>query len=197
MFPTVCSSLPLSFHPEWIAQSAALLRRIGWEGAAMVEYRYDRETDTRALMEINGRFWGSLPLAYHARAHFAWLTYSVLGLHEIPNIGEYRAGVTCRYMIPETRRVLTIVFNSGSIKDRALTISKTNTVVDYLLAFFRPSVRYYVFSAKDPLPFAMDIKAAICKGLAAVLAKARQATSAALVYRIRRIRAGLGKSTRV
>ena len=194
---TVCSSLPLSFHPEWVTQSAALLRRIGWEGAAMVEYRYDRKTDTRALMEINGRFWGSLPLAYHARAHFAWLTYSVLGLNEIPKIEEYRAGVTCRYMIPETRRVLTIVFNSGFIKDRTLTISKISTVIDYISAFFRPSVHYYVFSAKDPLPFAVDMKAVLCKGLAAVLANARRVASAQLVHRIRRVRAGLGRSTRV
>ena len=93
----------------------------------------DKQTDTRALMEI------SLPLAYHAGARFAWLAYSVLGLNEIPTIGEYRAGITCRYMIPEMRRVLRIIFNPRSIKDRTLTTSKAGAMTDCVLGFFRPS----------------------------------------------------------
>ena len=194
---TMCCSLPLSFYPEWMAQSVALLRHIGWQGAAMVEYRYDEQTGTRALMEINGRFWGSLPLAYHAGARFAWLTYSVLGLNEIPQLGAYRAGLTCRYMIPETRRVLTIAFNARSIKDRELAISKTRTVTDYILAFLRPSVRYYVFSIKDPLPFAMDMKAAAYKGLAAALAQFRRRARGGLLSGFKRVRAGPNKSTRL
>ena len=187
---TVCSSLSPSFHPEWMAQSAALLRRVGWEGAAMVEYRYDRQTDTRALMEINGRFWGSLPLASHAGARFAWLTYSVLGLNEIPEIREYRAGVTCRYMIPETRRVLRVVFNPRSIQDRALRISKTRTLVDYMAGFFRPSIRYYVFSFNDPMPCVMDMKAVFCKGFGTVFANLRRIAGARLRHHLRWMLAG-------
>src|SRR3954454_12690518 len=193
---TVCSSLPPSFHPEWMAQSVALLRHIGWQGAAMVEYRYDKQTDTRALMEINGRFWGSLPLAYHAGARFAWLTYSVLGLHEIPEIAEYRAGMTCRYMTPETRRVVTVVFNPGYIKDRMLTISKASVIIDYILGFFRPSVRYFIFSFNDPMPFVMDMMASICKGFGIVFTNARQVAGAGPINYLRRIVMGSGKSAR-
>jgi len=38
-------------------------------------------------MEINGRFWGSLPLAYYSGAEFGWLTYSVLELKTAGRVG--------------------------------------------------------------------------------------------------------------
>lgn len=60
-FSSVCDALPLSEHQALQAQSVALLRAIGWEGVAMVEYRFDPATGTAVLMEINGRFWGSYP----------------------------------------------------------------------------------------------------------------------------------------
>ena len=191
---TVCSSLPPSFHPEWVAQSIGLLRHIGWQGAAMLEYRYDKQTDTRALMEINGRFWGSLPLAYHAGARFAWLTYSVLGLNEIPTIGEYRAGITCRYMIPEMRRVLRIIFNPRSIKDRTLTTSKAGAMTDCILGFFRPSIHYYIFSFNDPMPFVIDMKEMIYKGFGIIVTNARSVAVTRPLNYLRRIVVGLGKS---
>lgn len=154
---TVCSSLPPSFHPEWLAQSEALLRRIGWEGAAMVEYRYDARTDSRALMEINGRFWGSLPLAYHAGAHFAWLTYAVLGVGELPERMTYRDGILCRYMVPELRRASRILFRRDSIQDKSFTASSWQTFHSFITEFFNPRTRYYVFSWRDPMPFFYDL----------------------------------------
>ena len=75
----------------------------------MVEYRLDPRSGRAALMEINGRFWGSLPLAYHAGVPFAWFTYAVLVLGVVPAPPRYRAGVRCRFMVPETRRLLTLV----------------------------------------------------------------------------------------
>lgn len=36
-------------------------------------------------MQINGRFWGSLPLAYHSNAPFGRYTYQVLGLGQVPS----------------------------------------------------------------------------------------------------------------
>ena len=113
---TVCESLPLSLNAELFVKSEALLKRIGWEGAAMVEYRLDACTGTVGLMEINGRFWGSLPLAYHAGVPFAWYTYAVLGLGIRPSPPRYRARIRCRYMITETRRILTLLRCRGRLK---------------------------------------------------------------------------------
>jgi predicted ATP-grasp superfamily ATP-dependent carboligase len=153
---TVCDSLPLSDNAGLLAQSEELLRRIGWEGAAMVEYRYDRASGAR-LMEINGRFWGSLPLAYHAGAPFAWLTYAVLGLGQRPAVPPYRSGVRCRFMVPETRRVLTLLFNRKAIQHRGLALSGPRALLAYAADFLRPGARYYVFAWRDPRPFLADM----------------------------------------
>lgn len=53
-----------------VSLSLDLLRVLDWEGVAMVEYKLDRRTGSPYLMEINGRFWGSLQLAIDAGVDF-------------------------------------------------------------------------------------------------------------------------------
>lgn len=79
----LCRALPLSSHEGLFERSIALLQELGWEGPAMVEYRHDPETGRSELMEINGRFWGSLPLASRAGVPFGWGVYAALGLGQI------------------------------------------------------------------------------------------------------------------
>ena len=50
--------------------SVKLLRELGWNGVALVEYKR-RADGTYALMEINGRFWGAYALASKSGFHFA------------------------------------------------------------------------------------------------------------------------------
>jgi len=154
---TVCDSVGPDENTALMEKSVALLRSIGWEGPAMVEYRYDPDTGRAVLMEINGRFWGSQPLAYHAGAHFAWFTYSILGLGEVPAAPKYRVGVRCRYMIPETKRLFRILLCRGSIRDRSFRVSRLRTVLDYVADFFRLRTRYYVFQWTDPIPWLVDV----------------------------------------
>lgn len=57
-------SVPLD--GEMLRQSHSLLEQLRWTGVAMVEYKKDPVSGDFALMEINGRFWGSLSLAVAA-----------------------------------------------------------------------------------------------------------------------------------
>ena len=50
--------------------SLGLLREMGWWGVAMVEFRLDEGDGELALMEVNGRFWGSLQLAIDSGVDF-------------------------------------------------------------------------------------------------------------------------------
>ncbi len=131
----------------------------------MVEYRFDPATARAALMEINGRFWGSLPLAYHAGTRFAWLTYAALGLGERSDVRPYRSGLVCRYMIPETRRLLTVVLRPKAIQDRTLRRRPLAGVLDYLFRFIDSRTRYYVFAPGDPGPFLADMGFVLRKAL--------------------------------
>ena len=151
---TLCESVAPGEHRALMRKSEALLREIGWEGPAMVEYRHDSETGETALMEINGRFWGSLPLASAAGARFALGTYLALGLGEEVRENGYRAGLRCRYLVPETRRLLRVIFGRSAIPDRSLKLSPARELLRYVAGFFG---RHYVFAAKDPLPFLADL----------------------------------------
>lgn len=57
---------------EW---STELLAAIDWNGPAMVEWKYDEATQTYRLMEINGRWWGSLALTLAANYPAVWYWY--------------------------------------------------------------------------------------------------------------------------
>jgi len=59
-------SVPLD--PVLLEHSARLIGELRWTGLAMVEFRVG--PDGPFLMEVNGRIWGSLPLAVHAGMDF-------------------------------------------------------------------------------------------------------------------------------
>jgi predicted ATP-grasp superfamily ATP-dependent carboligase len=164
---TAAVSVPLTEHAALFERSVALLRRLDWEGAAMVEYRHDPTTGRSAFMEVNGRFWGSQPLAYHAGAPFGWYTYSVLGLGRVPSAAPYRAGLRCRFVIPDTRRLLTVLFRPQVVQNRRLRFSRWGELRDYVVDFFRPRVRYFVFRWRDPLPAVADLTGVLAKAVRA------------------------------
>jgi predicted ATP-grasp superfamily ATP-dependent carboligase len=172
---SLCESVSLAEHRELFVLSEQLLLRIDWEGPAMVEYRWDPATRRAVLMEINGRFWGSIPLAYHAGAHFAWATYAALGLRRPIAPAPYRAGVRCKYFIPDSRRLLTILARADAIQNRELVFSRWAELLDFVSYPLHPNRNYYVFSARDPGPFLADAVAVAKKAARTLL---DQATSA-------------------
>ena len=46
-------------EPVLLEASRQLMQRMQWHGVAMVEFKHDPASGQFALMEINGRFWGS------------------------------------------------------------------------------------------------------------------------------------------
>jgi protein-tyrosine-phosphatase/predicted ATP-grasp superfamily ATP-dependent carboligase len=84
-------SVPL--HEEMLECSRRMLSRLNWDGAAMVEYRMNPATGAFTLMEINGRFWGSLPLALAAGVDFPHELYRSLVSGESVTPTCYRIGL--------------------------------------------------------------------------------------------------------
>lgn len=157
---SLCRSVPLSQHGEARARSIELLKRLRWTGVAMVEYRHDPATGEYCFMEINGRFWGSLPLAVAAGVPFAAGLVAVCG-QERP-APAHRADyprLSCCYWIPETKRLLRVLFRRGRIRDPFFKADPVASVLSYIAAPLDPSTRYYVFQVSDPMPFFADLAA--------------------------------------
>lgn len=89
--------------PELLDASGRLLRALRYTGIAMVEYRVEPKTGRWYLMEINGRFWGSLPLAVAAGADFPFFLYEMLVRGKRKFAPEYRLGVRCRSLTLDAR----------------------------------------------------------------------------------------------
>lgn len=90
--------------------ATALLDRIGWHGVAMVEFKRDDRDGTPRIMEINGRFWGSLQLAIDAGLDFPGLLLQI-GNNTPPSpIPPYRTGVRSRWLLGDFDALLMLLF---------------------------------------------------------------------------------------
>jgi predicted ATP-grasp superfamily ATP-dependent carboligase len=86
----------VAVQPELLDASRRMMRAIGYTGVAMAEYMVDPDSGRWVFLEINGRFWGSLPLAVAAGADFPWFLYQMLVEGRRDFDPAYRLGVRCR-----------------------------------------------------------------------------------------------------
>ncbi|MBI5267436.1 MAG: ATP-grasp domain-containing protein [candidate division Zixibacteria bacterium] len=93
-----------------IDYSRKLLRALNWNGVAMVEFKIDRVDNTPMLMEVNGRFWGSLQLAIDVGVDFPYLLYRVKCALPVPEVTTYRTGVVSRWFLGDLDHLLAIWF---------------------------------------------------------------------------------------
>lgn len=156
-FSSVCDAVALSAHRELQEKSVAMLRDIGWEGVAMVEYRYDPGSGIARLMEINGRYWGSFPLAVHCGAGFALYAYFVTGLGEELNLPEPRTDLRCRMVATELKRLHRIFFGASRILDPNFVRRPLAELARFVIDFVRPRVRYYLLCRDDLGPLRADL----------------------------------------
>ena len=154
---TLCRAESAHQHRAQMALSEALLQALDWAGQAMVEYRYDDRTGQYWLMEVNGRYWGSLPLAHHCSALFAWEAYRRTVLGQVDPAPPPRNDLRARYMVPETKRLVRILLKPSRIDNPFFERRPVADLVDYILDFFNPKTRYYVLTLSDPRPWLRDI----------------------------------------
>ena len=69
---------------------------LDYTGVAMFEFRQNPATRRWILLEVNGRFWGSLPLAIAAGVDFPSRLYDLLVLGKLVTQSHYRYGIYSR-----------------------------------------------------------------------------------------------------
>lgn len=90
-----------------------LLGHLGWHGVAMVEFKQDERDGVPKLMEINGRFWGSLQLAIDAGVDFPSILMDIAQGKDVRPCVEYRTGVKTRWFWGDIDSLLMVL-----LKDR-------------------------------------------------------------------------------
>lgn len=120
-----------------------LLKELRWQGVAMVEFKREYETGEFKLMEINPRFWGSLPLAMHAGADFPHLLYRVAQGEDFPLADNYRVGARMRFLFQD------LLAARGYLRR---VPDKGRFLAGFLRDLLDPRVADGVFSLEDPKP---------------------------------------------
>lgn len=128
----VKQTVPLSYCG--INQRAErLLAELHWSGPIMVEFKIDRRSGIPKLMEINGRFWGSLPLAIAAGVDFPGLYYRLACGEHIEPSTEYAAGIVSRHFLADCRNLLWALFKNDPIRPFAYP-SRLQAVKEFLIS---------------------------------------------------------------
>lgn len=143
----------IELDPKMKADSEKLLAALSWTGPAMVEWK--RAADgTYHFLEVNGRFWGSLPVAVFAGTDFPYLYFRLARGETLQTEPDtYIRGVRVRHVLADAHNLVKTLFANDPMR-RVAYPSRLRA----LLTFFTPTLgmRSAIFSISDPAPFFME-----------------------------------------
>jgi len=145
------SVLAIAEHPETklVETSISLLRAMNWHGVAMVEYKVNSSTGCATLLEVNGRYWGSLGLPLAAGIDFPLYHWQLVH-GENPSVPDsYQVGTRWRWTAGYIARLHELV--ASAIHSRQGLDALQAALYD-LPQDFSPSVHDASFRWSDPAP---------------------------------------------
>ena len=136
--------------PELRTASAALIKALNYSGVAMIEFKVDLNSGQWIFVEINGRFWGSLPLAIAAGVNFPMYLYDML-IHDRTEFPQnYRVPVYCRNLASDQRWLRSNL--SANKTDPLLATRSLTSVAAEVIHLFQGRERFDTFVLDDPSP---------------------------------------------
>lgn len=144
--------------PEAFDAAKRLLQSLNWHGIAMVEFKWDERDQIPYVMEINGRFWGSLQLAITSGVDYPTLLATMCTQGTTPERPPAsRAGMHNRWLWGDIDALLLSLFNS---RERALLKAEGIGRLQSIRDFFRirPSQSLEVFRASDIRPWLLETR---------------------------------------
>lgn len=143
----------ISLDPLAHEFSDKLLSALKWQGIAMVEFKVDERDNRPKLMEINGRFWGSLQLAIDAGVNFPVLLANTLENTNVSKITSYKLDVKTRWLWGDIDALMLRMLKSD---DKQQLPENADSKLVYLLKFlifWEPRLHYDVLRFRDIRPW--------------------------------------------
>jgi predicted ATP-grasp superfamily ATP-dependent carboligase len=140
-------------NDKLVEMSAQLLGAVDWTGVAMVEYRITPDGEP-FLMEVNGRFWGSLQLSVDAGIDFPWLLYQLTIGEQILETHEYRLGTRLHWVLGDLDNLLIQIRDPRLCPNWKL---RYTAIAAFVKECLNPRSRSEVFRFNDPLPALHDL----------------------------------------
>ena len=153
-----------------------LLGPLGWHGVAMLEFKRDAASGDPYLIEVNGRFWGSLQLAVDAGVDFPTLSVQ-LALGQAPAVApSYREGVRSRWLLGDVDQLLLRLRRSPGELQLPETAPGRARAVWQFLQFCGRNLHYEIESMNDPGPGLYELREYVRALVVSAFARARQVT---------------------
>jgi len=143
-------------HEPVIEDAIRLLKAIGWEGIAGVQFHYDPATGQYIFLEINPRFIGGLPTIIMAGFDAPFLLWQSHFEPEKMRPPAYRLGVRTRILGGDANWMLGMV-RGDELPPGQHRIGKLSAIGRFLWNC-GPWTKEDTFSWRDPKPFLMDLK---------------------------------------
>lgn len=148
----LCESTAMDPHMRSTAER--LLGDVRWHGVAMVEFKV-RADGTPYLIEVNGRFWGSLQLAIDAGVDFPYLLYRLAKRLPAPAVERFRIGLRSRWLLGDLDSLYLTLKGRGA---EAGLARKLRALREFLV-LFAPGLRYEINRIGDLRPFLVELRA--------------------------------------
>lgn len=138
------------------AHARALLASLDWHGPAMVEFKRDERDATLRLMEINGRFWGSLQLAIDAGVDFPSLLVGLAEVSPHTAMPPYRHNIRCRWLAGDLDSLAMILLKRRQHLHLAPSHPSRLRCLREFLRFWDRNLRYELERWDDPGPALLE-----------------------------------------
>jgi len=136
-------------NPALLDSSLALLRALHWEGVAMVEFKVNPNEGSAVLMEVNGRYWGSIGLPILAGIDFPYYHWQIAH-GERPEVPKtYAVGTRWRWSVGCLDRIYRLF--GGAWYEAASGPVRLHELLHFA-EDFSPVIQDATFTLSDPLP---------------------------------------------
>lgn len=147
----------IALDPVLLDHATRLVKAMDWTGLAMIEFKSGHAGDR--LMEINGRPWGSIPLAIRAGVDFAADYVAMLtspdGTVDPPGPAPYEVGVVARNLRLETVWIASVL--RGPTGPVAAPYPPRRDALRAIAGLCSPRIADDVISWRDPLASVVEL----------------------------------------
>jgi len=146
----VCESVPLDARMREHAER--LLSAAGWHGVAMVEFKVAKD-GSPYVIEVNGRFWGSLQLAVDSGVDFPLMLYRLAMGETVTATNGFASGRRSRWLLGDLDHLYLVLRGRGTEPGTGAKLR----AIGRFLNFFEPHTRFEINRFDDFRPFLREL----------------------------------------
>jgi predicted ATP-grasp superfamily ATP-dependent carboligase len=151
---------------KMIDDAGKLLSAVNWSGVAMVEFKRDLRDGQAKLIEINGRFWGSLKLAIECGIDFPSLYFDyLLGNCKSFPVRDFKIGHKLKWFLGTLDHLLILIKQRRNEFDFSINSEVKVKAMKDFFKIWEKNTSFDVFDKKDPLPFFIEAQSYLQEAL--------------------------------